>query len=69
MFKRVKRTSTGIWSRDFVIAKMFSGAKIGRVDRSVMEATMNRIASAVRTGAGVAWTGFPAIAGAERADR
>jgi hypothetical protein len=29
--RRVKRTSTGIWRRDWVTRKMFSGAKIGRV--------------------------------------
>jgi len=41
--RRVKRTSLGVWRRDCVMVKMFSGAKYGMVEIRASNADMKRM--------------------------
>jgi hypothetical protein len=66
----VKSTSTGIWRRDCVSVKRFSGApKKGRVLMRKESAVMKRMRSARDTLGGMGRMGKPWIEGAARMER
>lgn len=44
--RRVKRTSMGIWRRDWVMSKMFVGEKYGKVEMSDTTDIVNRMDNA-----------------------
>ena len=56
---RVKRTSVGVWIRDWVRVKMFSGLKMGRVLRRKMADVTKRIVRARTTWGGTARIDIP----------
>ncbi len=67
--RRVKRTSVGIWRREDVREKMFSGAKTGRVLRRKETEVMRSMVRARRTAGGAGRMEMPWILGAARTER
>lgn len=59
--RRVKRTSVGIWRRDCVREKMFSGAKMGIVLIMNTQVTTKRRKSARATAGGTSRMGMPCV--------
>ncbi|KAL8680266.1 MAG: hypothetical protein Q9224_006955, partial [Gallowayella concinna] len=43
LLRRLKRTSFGVWMREEVARKMFSGAKYGKVERKKRKVEMKRM--------------------------
>jgi hypothetical protein len=66
---RVKSTSTGIWRREEVREKMFSGEKKGRVRMTKVTATTKRIRRARKIKGGMGRIATPWMLGAARAER
>jgi len=62
----LKRTSGGIWRRDCVAVKTFSGEKTGRVRARRRSATPKRTVRARETEGGRGWMDMPCARGAFR---
>ena len=67
--RRVKRTSVGIWRRDCVSVKRFSGEEKGRVFRRKESAVMRSMRRARDTLGGMGRTVRPWMEGAARMER
>lgn len=66
--RRVKRTSVGVWMRDCVRVKMFSGLKRGRVFSRKMADATKRIVRARTTCEGTGRMDIPWMEGEARID-